>query len=147
MNTSNFLDANVWLALIWERHEHAELARAWFEQRALDRSADGRLLFCRFTQLTVLRLLTTAAVMGGDVQTMRGAWAIWDKIASDERVGFLPEPDDLEPRLRKHTRLASASPKVWADAYLLAFAQACSLTLVTFDRALGSRAAESVVIR
>lgn len=142
MNTSNFLDATVWLALIWERHEHAELARAWF-----DRSADGRVLFCRFTQLTVLRLLTTTAVMGGDVQTMRGAWAIWDKIASDERVGFLPEPDDLEPRLRKHTRLASASPKVWADAYLLAFAQACSLALVTFDRALGSRAAECVVIR
>jgi uncharacterized protein len=142
MNTSNFLDANVWLALIWERHEHADLARAWF-----DRSANGHLLFCRFTQLTVLRLLTTAAVMGGDVQTMRGAWAIWDKIASDERVGFLSEPDDLEQRLRKHTRLASASPKVWADAYLLAFAQACSLTLVTFDRALGSRAAESVVIR
>lgn len=85
--------------------------------------------------------------MGGDVQTMRGAWAIWDKIASDERVGFLPEPDDLEPRLRKHTRLASTSPKVWADAYLLAFAQSCSLTLVTFDRALGSRAAGSVVIR
>ena len=142
MNTSNFLDANVWLALIWERHERADLARAWF-----DGSADGRLLFCRFTQLTVLRLLTTTAVMGGDVQTMRGAWAIWDKIVSDERVGFLPEPDDLEPRLRKHTRLASASPKVWADAYLLAFAQACSLTLVTFDHALGSRAAGSVVIR
>ncbi len=141
MNTSNFLDANVWLALIWERHEHAELARAWF-----DGSVDGRLLFCRFTQLTVLRLLTTTAVMGGDVQTMRGAWAIWDKIASDERVGFLPEPDDLEPRFRKHTRLASASPKVWADAYLLAFAQAYALTLVTFDQTLGSRAAESVVI-
>ena len=142
MNTSSFLDANVWLALIWDRHEHAEIARSWFE-----RSVDGRFLFCRFTQLTVLRLLTTAAVMGNDVQTMQGAWEIWDKIASDEQVEFLPEPDDLEARFRKHSRLASASPKVWADAYLLAFAQACGITLVTFDQALGRRSADGLVIR
>lgn len=141
MNTSNFLDANVWLALIWDRHEHSNVARAWFEQ-----AAEARFLFCRFTQLTVLRLLTTASVMGGDVRTMKGAWDIWDKIASDDRIGFLPEPDNLESRFRKHSRLASASPKVWADAYLLAFAQAAGLTLVTFDRALGNRAAEGVVI-
>jgi predicted nucleic acid-binding protein len=94
----------------------------------------------------VLRLPTTTAVMGGDVRTMKGAWEIWDQIASDDRVGFLPEPDDLEPRLRGHSRLESASPKVWADAYLLAFAQAAGLTLVTLDHALGSRAAEGVVI-
>jgi len=141
MNTSNFLDANVWLALIWDRHEHSPTARAWFEGET-----EGRFLFCRFTQLTVLRLLTTASVMGRDVQTMKGAWDIWEKIAADERVGFLPEPEDLEPRFRKHSRLATASPKVWADAYLLAFAQAAGLALVTFDRALGRRAGEGVVI-
>ena len=58
MNTSNFLDANVWLALIWDRHEQSEVARCWFEQ-----APDGSFVFCRITQLTVLRLLTTAAVM------------------------------------------------------------------------------------
>jgi uncharacterized protein len=141
MNTSNFLDANVWLALVWDRHEHSDAARSWFEQ-----AADGRFLFCRFTQLTVLRLLTTADLMGADVRTRKGAWEIWDEIASDDRVGFLAEPDDIEPRFRKNSRLASPSPKVWADAYLLAFAQAAGLTLVTFDRALGKRAAEGVVI-
>lgn len=141
MNTSNFLEANVWLALIRDRHEHSEVARCWFEQ-----AQDGSFLFCRFTPLTVLRLLTTAAVMGGDVRTMRRAWDIWDQIASDDRVGFLPEPDDLEPRLRKHSCLASASPKVWAGSYLPAFSQAAGLTLVTFDRTLARLAAESVVI-
>ena len=141
MNTSNFLDANVWLALIWNRHERSDTARSWFEQ-----TTEGRFLFCRFTQLTVLRLLTTAAVMGADVRTMAEAWEIWDQLASDDRIGFLSEPDDLETHFRKHSRLTSASPKVWADAYLLAFAQAAGLTLVTFDRALGSRAAERVVI-
>ena len=141
MKTSNFLDANVWLALIWDRHEHAEIARAWFEH-----AENERFLFCRFIQLTVLRLLTTASVMGHDVRTMKGAWSIWDAIALDDRIGFLPEPDDIDLRFRKHSRLTTASPRVWADAYLLAFAEAAGLTLVTFDRALGSRAVGSAVI-
>jgi toxin-antitoxin system PIN domain toxin len=146
MSTSSFLDANVWLTLIWDRHEHSARARAWFEHSAFDPTAGGRVLFCRFTQLTVLRLLTTSAVMGGDVQTMRGAWEVWDETAADERVGFLAEPEDLEPRFRKNSRLASSSPKVWVDAYLLAFTQACGLTLVTFDHALARRASDSLVI-
>jgi hypothetical protein len=141
MNTSNFLDANVWLALIWDRHEHSQIARNWFEHEE-----DGRFLFCRFTQLTVLRLLTTASIMGADVRTMRAAWDIWDAIASDDRVGFLPEPDDLELPFRKYSRLTTVSPKIWADAYLIAFAYTAGLTLVTFDRALGRRAVESLVI-
>jgi uncharacterized protein len=141
MNTSNFLDANVWLALIWDRHQHSQFARAWF-----DDVEDGRFLFCRFTQMTVLRLLTTASIMGADVRTVKASWDIWDRIASDDRIAFLPEPDDLEPQFRKHSRSSTVSPKVWADAYLLAFAQAAGLTLVTFDRALGRRSGGSVVI-
>jgi predicted nucleic acid-binding protein len=35
---------------------------------------------------------------------------------------------------------------VWADAYLLAFASAAGLKLVTFDRALKSRPAEVLVL-
>ena len=140
MNTSNFLDANVWLTLVWDRHEQSDAARSWFEQ-----AEDGRFLFCRFTQITVLRLMTTAAVMGADVRTMKGAWEIWDQIASDDRVEFLAEPDDLEPRFRKNSRLTSPSPKVWAYAYLLALVQAVGLTLVTFDHALGNRAGGVVI--
>jgi len=49
MNTLNFLDANVWLALLWGRHVHAAQTREWFE-----RSADQRFFFWRFTQITVL---------------------------------------------------------------------------------------------
>ena len=141
MTPWNFPDANVWLALIWDRHEHASPARAWFE-----RTARERVLFCRFTQLTVLRLLTTAAIMGADVRTMSSAWELWDRIAADERIAFLAEPEDLESHLRKHSRLRSASPKVWADAYLLAFAQTAGIRLVTFDRALKARAADIVVL-
>jgi hypothetical protein len=33
---------------------------------------DEQFLFCRFTQLGLLRLLTTESVMGKDVRTMTG---------------------------------------------------------------------------
>ena len=141
MNTLNFLDANVWLALLWDRHGHADRAREWFQG-----CDDEQFLFCRFTQITVLRLLTTEQVMGRDVKSMVGAWEVWDQLWSDDRIAMLAEPDGFEPRLRIHSRLGSASPKVWADAYLVAFASAAGLKLVTFDDALESRPVEVLVL-
>ena len=141
MNTLNFLDGNVWLALLWSRHVHSEKAVEWFE-----RCADEQFLFCRFTQITVLRLLTTEKVMGKDVRTMAEAWDLWDKIRADNRIAFLPEPEDLEPDLRKYSRLPSRSPKVWADAYLLAFVSKAGVKLVTFERALEARGPEVLVL-
>jgi toxin-antitoxin system PIN domain toxin len=141
MNTLNFLDANVWLALLWSRHVHSEQAREWFE-----RSADEQFFFCRFTQITVLRLVTTKEVMGKDTKNMSEAWNLWDKIWSGKRIAFLPEPDGLETEFRKRSRLTRLSPKVWADAYLLAFTSIVVVRLVTFDRALESRGAEVLVL-
>ena len=141
MNTLNFLDANVWLALLWSRHVHAEKARNWFE-----RSADGQCLFCRFTQITVLRLLTTEEIMGKDTRNMAESWGLWDKMWADPRIAFLPEPDGLEQEFRARSRFKSRSPEVWAGAYLLAFAQVAGLKLVTFDRALQSRGADVLVL-
>jgi hypothetical protein len=141
MNTLNFLDANVWLALLWSRHSHAEKARAWFEH-----SAEEKFFFCRFTQLTVLRLLTTAMVMGEDVRKMAEAWALWDQVCADDRIAFLPEPETIEQEFRKLSSLRSSSPKVWADSYLLAFASVAGLKLVTFDRGLHGRRAEVLVL-
>ena len=141
MNTLNFLDANVWLALLWSRHIHSERAREWFEQ-----AGQEEFFFCRFTQLTILRLLTTEKIMGKDTRTMSEAWGLWDRVWSDPRISFLPEPDDLEREFRTRSRLSSHSPKVWADAYLLAFASVAGLKFVTFDRALKSRGAEVLVL-
>src|SRR5882762_4807386 len=44
------------------------------------------------------------------------------------------------------SRLPGRSPKVWADAYLLAFASVTGAKLVTFDRALESRGVEVLVL-
>jgi toxin-antitoxin system PIN domain toxin len=131
MNTLNFLDANVWLALLWSRHIHSERAREWFEA-----AGEEQFFFCRFTELTILRLLTTERIMGKDTKTMSEAWSVWDRVWADTRIAFLPEPDDLEKEFRSRSRMSSRSPKVWADAYLLAFASVAGLKFVTFDRAL-----------
>jgi uncharacterized protein len=141
MNALNFLDANVWLALIWSRHVHSETAQLWFEQ-----AGEEQFFFCRFTQVTVLRLLTTDQVMGKDARTMSEAWSLWDRIWADTRIVFLPEPDDIEREFRSRSRLSSRSPKVWADAYLLAFAAVAGLKLVTFDRALKSHGVDVLIL-
>ena len=141
MNTLNFLDANVWLALLWSRHIHSEKAKEWFEN-----SSEEQFFFCRFTQVTVLRLLTTDQVMGKDARTMSEAWSLWDRIWADTRIVFLPEPDDIEREFRSRSRLSSRSPKIWADAYLLAFAAAAGLKLVTFDRALKSHGVDVLIL-
>jgi uncharacterized protein len=142
MNTLNFLDANVWLALLWGRHAHSERARHWFEQ-----VSDQQFHFCRFTQITVLRLLTTESIMGTDTKSMSEAWSLWDRIWADDRVIFLPEPEDIEREFRTRSRWSGRSPKVWADAYILAFASVAGLKLITFDQALRSHGENVVVLQ
>jgi len=141
MNTLNFLDANVWLALLWSRHIHSARAQEWFEE-----VSEEQFFFCRFTQLTIFRLLTTEKIMGKDTKTMSEVWSLWDKIWADTRISFFPEPEDLEREFRSRSRLSSSSQKVWADAYLLAFASVAGLKFVTFDRGLQSRDSDILVL-
>jgi uncharacterized protein len=141
MNALNFLDANVWLALLWSRHVHSEKAGEWFAG-----ASDEHFFFCRFTQLTVLRLLTTESVMGRDAKNMSQAWDLWDKIWADPRIAFLSEPEALDREFRAQSCLATKSPKVWADVYLLAFTIAAGVKLVTFDRALQPRGGDVLVL-
>jgi hypothetical protein len=63
---------NVWLALLWSRRIHSERARSWFEQ-----AEEEQFLFGRFTQITVLRLLTTERIMGEDTKYIAEAWSLW----------------------------------------------------------------------
>jgi toxin-antitoxin system PIN domain toxin len=130
--SSLFPDINVWVALTYEGHVHHAAAVRWFT--TLER--DSCLVFCRFTQLGLLRLLTAAAVMGDEAMTQREAWAAYDRWLEDDRVELVAEPPELEPRFRALTRRANPAPKDWADSYLAAFAASGQLTLVTFDRGL-----------
>jgi len=142
--TTSFLfpDINVWVALTHGGHVHHLVARDWFDSLP----ADVRFCFCRFTQLGLLRLLTAASVMGDEVLNQPEAWAVYDRWLDDDRVTLVEEPPDLERRFRARTRLKQAAPKVWADAYLAAFAETAQLTLVTFDRAIRSRVKPMVLL-
>ena len=141
MASLSFPDVNVWLALLLENHTSRASARNWWESDDSD-----RILFARFTQVSVLRLLMTAAAMNDNPLTMKQAWQAYDHLFEDDRVALASEPDTLEAEFRKQSASATASPKVWADAYLLAFSAAAGATLVTFDRALGSRSASCLVL-
>ena len=77
---------------------------------------------------------------------MSEAWSLWDRVWADTRIVFLPEPDGIEKEFRSRSRLSSRSPKVWADAYLLAFAAIAGLRFVTFDRALKLHGVDVLVL-
>jgi toxin-antitoxin system PIN domain toxin len=142
--TTSFLfpDINVWVALTHAGHVHHHVASDWY----VSLESDVRFHFCRFTQLGFLRLLTAEAVMGDDVLKQPEAWTVYDRWLEDERVSLLEEPPGIERRFRTLTRLKSASPKVWADAYLAAFAETAQVTLVTFDRALRNKAKPMILL-
>jgi toxin-antitoxin system PIN domain toxin len=126
---------NVWLALATPEHVHAAIAKRWWEQE------NGTIAFCRLTQLGFLRLMTTAAAMDGRPLTIAEAWRVYDRFYDDDRVTLISEPPEVEERFREKAVGRTVSPKVWADSWLLAFAQAAEGLLVTFDKALGARGA------
>lgn len=131
----SFPDVNVWLALTLENHIHRETAKSWW------RAGDGPIAFTRITQIGLLRLLTTPAAMDGKPLGMNDAWRVHDRFFEDDRVMLLPESDDVETYFREYASGRIASPKIWADAWLLAIARGAAGTVVTFDRALGARGA------
>jgi uncharacterized protein len=140
--TSLFPDINVWIALTYEGHLHHANAADWFATLPPDAS----FAFCRFTQLGLLRLLTTKAVMSDEVMTQPQAWAAYDRWLKDPRVEFVDEPAEVESRFRALTRLRQTATKDWADSYLAAFATVGQLTLVTFDQGLRSRAKSAILL-
>jgi len=141
MSSLSFPDVNVWLALLLADHTHRRSAKAWWESDQSDKIA-----FARLTQIGVLRLLTTASAMNGKPLGMRQAWQAYDRLFEDDRVAFLAEPEGMDLEFRKRSSLRTASPKVWADAYIVAFALHSDATLVTFDRALANRGADCLVL-
>lgn len=140
MKSSLFPDVNVWLALTHDRHVHHPLAAQWLKAKA------EPVWFCRFTQLGLLRLLTNEQVMGADVLTQRKAWQAYHRWFEDDRVGFHDEPGSsrLETSFQELSTRSRSSTKLWADAYLAAFARTAGLTLVTFDQALRTMPSVSV---
>ena len=129
-------DINVWMALANSAHVHHVPAKAWFDSLDLEEE----LVFCRFTQLGLLRLLTQTAAMGNRVKTQRQAWLIYDRFMAAGHMLLAQEPRSLDENFRRLASLDSVSPRDWADSYLAAFTDAGGITLITFDKALAQKA-------
>ncbi len=128
-------DGNVWLALALSGHVHHPAARQWLT--TVDEPAV--IHFCRATQQTFLRLLTNAAVLapyGNPALTNNEAWEAYQALLEDDRITYYStEPPELESIWSGFARRDSASPKLWMDAYLAAYAVAGGFTMITTDSA------------
>jgi toxin-antitoxin system PIN domain toxin len=131
---SFFPDLNVWLALSFAEHTHSADAWRWLTELP----EDTALLFSRYTQIGLLRLLTNAAAMGDYAHTVQSGWSVYDRWLDDPRVQLHPEPRHLDAAFRQATQpfAAQRASKWIGDCYLLAFAKETGATLVTFDKAL-----------
>ena len=126
-------DVNIWIALALSGHSHHAVARAWFDQL----SKPCSIFFCRATQQGLLRLLSTAAVMapyGINPLTNTLAWEVGQQFLADHRVAFAQEPQGVETAWKTHATSDTASPKLWMDAWLAAFAMRSGFQLVTIDQ-------------
>jgi toxin-antitoxin system PIN domain toxin len=126
-------DSNVWLALALSGHGHHERVREWLETV----EAPASVVMCRSTQQSLLRLLTNASVLGlygNPPLTNRAAWEVCEAFLADERIVLREhEPAGLEPLWKSLALRGTASPKLWMDAYLAAFALAGRYQMVTTD--------------
>ena len=126
-------DSNVWLALTFSAHPHHLLAKEIFAEA----SAENPASFCRATQQSFLRLSTTPTILttyGAEGFTNQDAAKLIQTLSGLSVVITLEEPSGLESRWLELARLPSASPKVWMDAYLAAFAILHRMEFVTLDR-------------
>lgn len=123
-------DSNVFLALAVGQHAHHSIAANWFGNLVDSDTA----VFCRATRISYLRLLTQKIATDYVPLTNHQAWITFDRLMEDDTTDFEPEPPGVDAIWRQLTETSTASPKVWMDAYLAAFAICGGLKLVTFDK-------------
>ena len=126
------VDTSVWVALVLDAHIFSAVARQWIAEVPPPKE----LAICRAIQQSLLRLWTTAAVFPPHERPMTNAqaWAAYHALVADERVSFAEEPAGVEAVWERLASRRSASPKLWTDAYLAAFAIAGGYQFVTTDR-------------
>jgi len=126
-------DTNVFIALLLEGHPRHKECAAWFETVP----QAGEVVMCRPVQLSVLRLLTTTAVLerlNRPPLTNAQAWAVIEATIADERIRHdVDEPPGLDALWSKFALRKTASPKLWMDGFLAAWASASKWILVSTD--------------
>lgn len=125
-------DINVWVALSVPGHVHHTAADAWFV------SIQDSAHFCRATEQGLLWLLSTKAVLAPysmPALSNKQALRHLNAFLGMEQVLFAEEPGQIRDTWTAFADVNTASPKLWMDAYLAAFAITGGYRLVTTDKA------------
>ena len=132
MSTRSLPDVNIWLTLSLPEHVHHHVTKAWYD------ADDHPLYFCPASQQGFLRSMTTAAVLAPyelAPLSNRQAQVRMRAMLDLERITMADEPHRIEPDWERFADSGFASPKLWMDAYLAAFARCGGYRLVTTDKA------------
>ena len=142
------VDTNIWLAAVFATHPGHTVA-----SHALRVARPARpVLFCRATEQSFLRLLTTPSLLrayGATGLSNREALLTLKALQGLPAVRFADEPPGTVARWHALAARDTASPKLWMDASLAAFALAGGLGLVTLDadfRQFGPQGLEASVL-
>jgi toxin-antitoxin system PIN domain toxin len=130
-------DSNVWVGLTFQSHPLHTSASGAFAGATPDRRA----YFCRSTQQSFLRLVSSANIARQYAVppiSNREAFALLQGLMQRPNVGFMEEPKDLLPSWKAYGDLTTSSPQRWMDAYLAAFAVKAGLEFVSGDDAFKS---------
>ncbi len=140
---ASLFDANVWVAVTFPTHPSHALALATLEAATEDEPA----VFCRATQNSFLRLATTPQLLkqyDAEHLTNCDALAGLHVLLSSRSVQEVDEPPGTASLWQRLATRDTASPKVWMDAYLAAFAIIGDLRFVTLDRDFKSYQAQGL---
>jgi toxin-antitoxin system PIN domain toxin len=127
-------DSNCWLAIAHEYHGVHDAALRAINTATVEHPA----CFCRFTEQSVLRLLSTAAIQAtyhSPPITNAGAIRLLNEWRAEPNVAFIDEPPGTRDLWLLLANRNTASQKLWMDAYLAAFAISGNFRFVTADKA------------
>lgn len=129
---ASLVDTSVWVAAVFPSHPlHAQAQGALAES-----SPEEPACFCRATQVSFLRLITTPAVLrlyGAEHMTNRAATTLLRHLQARPDVREFQEPAGVVEVWHQLAERDTVSPKVWMDAYLAAFALRGGLRVLTLD--------------
>lgn len=129
----SLLDSNIWVAAAFRQHAHYIEARAGLSACTSTSPAH----FCRATQLSFLRLISTPTVhraYGQPAISNEEAAHFVGEFMSLAQVRYSEDPPGTTELWLRLASRQTASPKVWMDAYLAAFAIRGQLALMTLDK-------------
>ena len=128
-------DANMWVAMLIDRHAHHERALSHFNGLI----EGEHVLLLQSVRITVLRLLTQPSihrVYALEPITNTTAFDYLARITLSPKVRIMIEPAEIFVSWRDLAAHPHPAPNRWMDAYLCAIARHAGVPIVTLDQGM-----------